>query len=113
MARFVFPLAGPAAVSAQPQPEKRRPGRPRKYPIRVDLPRHRRVRREERIPQYRLDELPDYLTVEEAADVLRCAPMTVYRWINGGKLPAAKFGGLWLIRKQDLGARPRTQGGGE
>ncbi|GAB4496687.1 MAG: hypothetical protein OHK0052_07000 [Anaerolineales bacterium] len=45
---------------------------------------------------------PDYLTIEEAAQYLRVSARTVYRRIWNGDLPAARFGGMYRISKQDL-----------
>ena len=45
-----------------------------------------------------------YLTVNEAASLLRVDTETVYRWINSTKLPAAKIGGIWRIRVEDIDA---------
>jgi len=40
-----------------------------------------------------LHELADehYLTVQEAADLLRVAKTTIYRWIEGGKIEGKKI----------------------
>lgn len=38
------------------------------------------------------DATPDYLTVAEIAEDLRVAPMTVYRWIHQGRIPALRLG---------------------
>jgi excisionase family DNA binding protein len=46
----------------------------------------------------------DYLTVPEVAERLRVRTMTVYRWIEGGKLPATQVGkrSHYRIRAGDL-----------
>ena len=37
--------------------------------------------------------MPDkILTIEEVAKLMKVSLKTVYRWINGGQLPAAKIG---------------------
>lgn len=42
------------------------------------------------------------LTPEEAAKYLRVSPATVYRHLRSGRLPGAKVGQQWRIRKVDL-----------
>ena len=44
------------------------------------------------------------LTPEEAAQYLRVNPQTVYRLLRNGKLPGAKIGHQWRIRRADLEA---------
>ncbi len=39
----------------------------------------------------RLDDLPDLLTVQEVAQVLRVSPLTIKRWGKRGKLPAIRI----------------------
>lgn len=46
--------------------------------------------------------VPTYLTVAEAAEVLRCTPFEVRRLCNNGKLKAAKPGKVWLITPDAL-----------
>ncbi|MBU1070803.1 helix-turn-helix domain-containing protein [Patescibacteria group bacterium] len=41
--------------------------------------------------QLKLDNLPDLLTVGEAADLLRVSPLTIKRWGKRGKLPAIRI----------------------
>jgi excisionase family DNA binding protein len=59
-----------------------------------------------------LDE--DYVTVEEAATLLRVAPSTIRRWIREGDLPAYRFGRRRVaLKRADLAtlitpARPTT-----
>ena len=48
--------------------------------------------------------MPEYLTVDEVSDVLRCSVRAVRRLIASGKLPATKPGKAWLISRQDLQA---------
>lgn len=38
-----------------------------------------------------LNNLPDLLTVREAADLLRVSPLTLKRWGKRGKLPAIRI----------------------
>jgi len=42
--------------------------------------------------------------VEEVARILGLHPKTVLRHIRSGRLPAAKAGGQWRVREEDLGA---------
>lgn len=42
-------------------------------------------------------ELPELLTVQEAAKVLKCSPRSVYRYIGAGLLSAKKGPGQTLI----------------
>ena len=44
------------------------------------------------------------LTIREVAEFLHVVPLTVYRMIDRGDLPAAKVGRVWRIRRQDLQA---------
>jgi len=39
----------------------------------------------------KLNNLPDLLTVGEAADLLRVSPLTIKRWGKRGKLPAIRI----------------------
>ena len=44
----------------------------------------------------------DFLTVNEAAKVLRVGRRTVYRLVETGKVPAKKVGGRWRIPRAGL-----------
>lgn len=58
--------------------------------------------------------LVDSLTVEQAARALGVRPNTVYKAIEGGRLPATREGGRVRIRPADLRAyraQPRQPGG--
>ena len=46
--------------------------------------------------------MPDYLTVDETADVLGYHADSVRRIIRGGKLRADKKGTMWLIPREAL-----------
>jgi len=43
-----------------------------------------------------------YYTIEEVAKMLKVAYLTVYRWIQSGKLVAFKAGKQYRIKKEDL-----------
>lgn len=43
-----------------------------------------------------------YYTIEEVAKMLKVAYLTVYRWIQNGKLIAYKAGKQYRIKKEDL-----------
>ena len=43
-----------------------------------------------------------FLTVSEVADLLRLSPMTVYRLINKGELPAVRIGKSFRLREDDV-----------
>ena len=43
-----------------------------------------------------------FLTVSEAADILRIHPKTVQRYLRLGKLPGGKLGKSWRVPKQAL-----------
>lgn len=43
-----------------------------------------------------------YYTIEEVAKMLKVAYLTVYRWIQSGKLVAYKAGKQYRIEKSDL-----------
>ncbi len=45
---------------------------------------------------------PEYLTVKEAAELLRVSTATVFRKLRSGELPATKFGRSWRIRRSVL-----------
>ena len=48
--------------------------------------------------------MPEYLTVDEVATLLRCSVRAVRRLIASGKLPATKPGKSWLIERRDFDA---------
>jgi len=61
-----------------------------------------------------LNDRNEVLTTQEAARLLKTTRRTIYRWIEAGVLPAAKFGGRWRIRRRDLEAFfENRQGGAE
>jgi len=47
-------------------------------------------------------EKEQYYTIEEVAEMLKVAYLTVYRWIQAGKLKAVKAGKQYRIKKVDL-----------
>lgn len=44
----------------------------------------------------------EYYTIEEISRMLRVAYLTVYRWIQDGKLKAIKAGKQYRIKQYDL-----------
>lgn len=44
----------------------------------------------------------EFLTVREATELLKVNPMTIYRYIKAGKLPAYKIGKDYRIKKEDF-----------
>ena len=44
----------------------------------------------------------EFLTAQETASLLKVNVMTIYRYINAGKLKAYKFGKVFRINKEDL-----------
>ena len=53
-----------------------------------------------------LDDLshPEFLTVTQVALILQVSPRQVYRWIDGGQLPAVRLGRIVRIHRADLNA---------
>lgn len=43
-----------------------------------------------------------FYTIEEIADLLKVSYLTVFRWIQAGKLPAYKVGKRYRIEVKDL-----------
>lgn len=43
-----------------------------------------------------------YYSIEEVAEMLKVVYLTVYRWIQDGKLNAYKAGKQYRIKKEDL-----------
>jgi len=43
-----------------------------------------------------------YYSIKEVAKMLKVAYLTVYRWIQAGKLPSHKAGKQYRIKKDDL-----------
>lgn len=55
-----------------------------------------------RLPQATPTVPRPYLTVEEAADLLRCRPQRIYNLVSAGRLRRVKDGSRLLIRAADL-----------
>ncbi|MFA5933408.1 MAG: helix-turn-helix domain-containing protein [Microgenomates group bacterium] len=49
-----------------------------------------------------MDQQDEYLTIDEAAEKLKLAKITVYRMARKGLLPAVKFGKAWRISNKKL-----------
>ena len=47
---------------------------------------------------------PEFLTLPEVAALLRIGERTAYDLARAGRIPAAKVGGQWRIRRTDLDA---------
>ncbi len=43
-----------------------------------------------------------FYTIQEAATMLKVAYLTIYRWIQSGKLSALKAGKQYRIKEEDL-----------
>lgn len=41
----------------------------------------------------------EIMTVEDVARYLKLKPQTIYKWVQSGKIPAAKFGKEWRFKK--------------
>ncbi|MDR7483341.1 MAG: helix-turn-helix domain-containing protein [Armatimonadota bacterium] len=46
----------------------------------------------------------EILTVDQAAAYLQVHPLTVYRYIRDGRLPAARLGKIYRLFRRDLDA---------
>jgi excisionase family DNA binding protein len=44
----------------------------------------------------------EIFTIKEIADYLEVHPMTVYKYVQNGKIPAFKIGTSWRIRKESI-----------
>ena len=44
------------------------------------------------------------LTIQEAAKYLDIHPITLYKWVENKKIPAAKLGKNWRFKKEKLEA---------
>lgn len=47
-------------------------------------------------------ELREVMTPKQVAEYLQLHPITIYRYINQGKLPAAKIGGRYRIKRESV-----------
>ncbi len=45
-------------------------------------------------------EVREVMTPKQVAEYLQLHPMTIYRYISTGKLPAAKIGGRYRIKRE-------------
>lgn len=44
----------------------------------------------------------DVMTVIDVADYLKVHPMTIYKYVREGKIPAFKIGTSWRIKKDSI-----------
>ncbi len=44
----------------------------------------------------------NYYIVSEAAEVLKCHPATLSRWLKNGQIEARKLGKSWIISEQAI-----------
>ncbi len=47
-------------------------------------------------------EAREVMTPKQVAEYLQLHPMTIYRYISTGKLPAAKIGGRYRIKRETV-----------
>lgn len=52
--------------------------------------------------QKNIDQLPDWMTPEEARAFLRLGKSTLYDRLRSGEIPARRFGRQWRIAKESL-----------
>ena len=44
----------------------------------------------------------EMLTIEEVATYLKLKPQTIYKWVQTGRIPGAKFGKEWRFRRSAI-----------
>lgn len=44
----------------------------------------------------------EMLTIDDLAAYLKLKPQTIYKWVQAGKLPGAKFGKEWRFRRSAI-----------
>lgn len=49
-----------------------------------------------------MTELREVMTPKQVAKYLQLHPITIYRYISQGKLPAAKIGGRYRIKRESV-----------
>jgi excisionase family DNA binding protein len=49
-----------------------------------------------------VNKMPEWLTIDEAAEYMRCSRSTIYRRIKSGELKVYKTGKLARVKKEDL-----------
>ncbi len=59
----------------------------------------------------------DILTIKDVADYMDVHPMTIYKYVKNGKIPAFKIGTSWRIRRDSISkwieeSEQQTNGGG-
>jgi len=54
------------------------------------------------MPRVRALKNREVMTVREVAAYLRLSPLTVYHWVNAGKIPGFRLGGGWRFHRREL-----------
>ncbi len=49
-----------------------------------------------------MTKLKDVMTIKDVAEYLDVHPMTIYKYVKNGKIPAFKIGTSWRIRKDSI-----------
>ena len=49
-----------------------------------------------------MNETKEVLTVKDIAEYMDMHPMTIYKYVKDGKIPAFKIGSSWRIRKDSI-----------
>lgn len=52
-----------------------------------------------------LPQVPELLTIAEAADIFRCSKSSIYEWMRRGELRALRIGGRTLIPRSEIDRR--------
>jgi excisionase family DNA binding protein len=60
------------------------------------------------LAEHKTNNLPEFLTTEEAAELLRVSTRTLRRWMERGKVPYIRLGRKFLFRRVQLLVEGRT-----
>jgi excisionase family DNA binding protein len=98
--RFISPMraADPSGSGGLPESLQTSPSSPNLHVKNADADAIRN--------RLRLDQLPDWLTIEEVRPVLGIGRSTMYELVRTGAVPSRKFGRLIRIPKQSLSWSP-------